>query len=326
MHFDLALDELRDYAPDLAAPADLDQFWSETLAEARSFDLAATFVPADTPLTLVDTYDVTFAGFGGSPVKAWLHVPAGTTEPLPAVIQYLGYGGGRGLAHERTMWATAGFAHVVMDTRGQGSGWAVGDTGDPDGSGAPSLPGFVTQGITNPADYYYRRVYTDAVRAVEAARQHPLVDPRRVAVAGGSQGGAIAIAAAALVDDLAAVIADVPFLSHVRRAVTLVDTPPYEEIARYIKAHRDHEETVFATLGYFDGAVLAPRANAPALFSVGLMDTTCPPSTVFASFNRYGGPGFADREIVVYPFNGHEGGEGFQAARAITWLRDRLNL
>jgi len=140
-HVDMPLPELRAYRPDLAVPDDLDRFWSDTLAEARGHPLDATFTRFDGGLAVLDTYDVTFAGFGGSPVRAWLHLPAGNRGPLPAVVEFVGYGGGRGLAHERVLWATAGYAHLVMDTRGQGSSWAVGDTPGPGRDGRPSHPG-----------------------------------------------------------------------------------------------------------------------------------------------------------------------------------------
>ena len=195
----------------------------------------------------------------------------------------------------------------MMDTRGQGSSWFIGETPDPDGDGAAAQAGFMTQGILDPATYFYRRVFTDAVRAVETIRTHAAVDAGRVAVAGGSQGGGISLAAAGLVADLAGVITDVPFLCDFPRSTTLVDTNPYGEIVRYLKAHRDHTELAMRTLSYFDGAVLARSAKAPALFSVGLMDDICPPSTVYAAFNAYGGP----KEIREYPYNEHEGGQGF---------------
>jgi cephalosporin-C deacetylase len=319
-HVDMPLPEMRAYRPDLAVPDDLDRFWSDTLAEARGHPLDATFTRFDGGLAVLDTYDVTFAGFGGSPVRAWLHLPAGNRGPLPAVVEFVGYGGGRGLAHERVLWATAGYAHLVMDTRGQGSSWAVGDTPDPDATGAPSHPGFMTQGILDPRTYYYRRIYADAVRAVEAVRAHPAVDPARVAVTGGSQGGGMTIAVAGLVDGLAAIAPDVPFLCDFPRATTFVDTDPYAEIARYLKTHRDHVEQAYRTLAYFDGAILGRLATAPALFSVGLMDQVCPPSTVYAAFNHYAGL----KEMREYRFNDHEGGGGFHDREKMRWLAERL--
>jgi cephalosporin-C deacetylase len=317
---DLPLDELRAYTPALQVPADMEAFWTSTLAEARLHDLAVTCQPVDNGLAVIDTFDVTYAGFGGSPIRAWLHLPATRVGPLPAIVEYVGYGGGRGLAHERVLWAAAGYAHLVMDTRGQGSTWIVGDTPDPDAGGAPFHPGFMTQGILDPATYYYRRVFTDAVRAVEAVRTLDSVDSARIGVTGGSQGGGISLAVAGLVPDLVAVMPDVPFLTDFPRAITFADSNPYGEIVRYLKTHRDHVERALATLSYFDTANLARTANAPALFSVGLMDDICPPSTVYAAFNHYRGP----KEMREYPFNDHEGGQGFHEVAKLAWLAARL--
>jgi len=318
--FDLPIDQLRRYSPELAEPADFDAFWARTLSETRAHRLRPSFTRVETGLRLVETFDVEFAGFGGAPVKGWLHLPADRTEPLPAVIQYQGYGGGRGLAHEATLFALAGHAHFVMDTRGQGSGWSTGDTPDPAASGHPSQPGFMTDGILDADTYYYRRVFADAVRAVEAVTSHPSVDAARVAVTGGSQGGGITLAVAGLVSEVIAVAADVPFLCDFGRATTLVDSEPYAEIVRYLRVHRDHVERVAATLAYFDCVSHAARASAPALFSVGLMDEICPPSTVYAAYNRYAGP----KEIVEYGYNGHEGGAAFHDRVKLRWLAQRL--
>ncbi|WP_243057557.1 alpha/beta fold hydrolase [Nocardioides sp. SR21] len=317
MQFDWPLDQLRGYDPQLAEPPDLDEFWAASLTDRGE---GASFVHVDNGLRAVETYDVTFLGFGGDPVRAWLHLPAAALRsgPLPGVMQYQGYNGGRGLAHEHLLWASAGYAHLVMDTRGQGSGWTTGSTGDPGGSG-PSQPGFLTRGIEDPRTYYYRRVFADAVAAVEVLRRHDLVDGARVAVAGGSQGGGIAAAVAALAPtSVAALLCDVPFLSDFRRAAAVAQTEPYLELVRYLAAHRDRVEQTFATLSYFDAAVLGRRATAPALFSVALMDATCPPSTGFAAYHAYAGP----KDLEVYEFNDHEGGQAFQQARQLAWLAE----
>src|SRR5919198_5175657 len=176
--WDLPLEELERYAPSLEEPPDFDAFWAKTLAETRSFELDVRLEPADTLLTGVRSWDVTFNGFGGHPIRGWLHLPA-AIEPgrrLGAVVQYQGYNGGRGLVHEHILWALAGYAHLVMDTRGQGSGWTAGDTPDPVGSD-PAQPGFMTRGIRDPHTHFYRRVFADAVRAVEVVRGHEAVDP-----------------------------------------------------------------------------------------------------------------------------------------------------
>ncbi|MCX4405728.1 acetylxylan esterase [Streptomyces sp. NPDC059441] len=314
--FDLPLDELREYRSASAEPEGFDTFWAKTLQEAREHDLDARFEPVQTPLKTVKVYDVTFAGFGGHPIKGWLTLPAWANSPLPTVVEFVGYGGGRGLSHTHLLWASAGFAHFVMDTRGQGSGWGGGETPDPVGS-APAYPGYMTRGIDAPENYYYRRVFTDGVRAVEAARSHPLVDAERVAAVGGSQGGGITIAVGGLVPDLAAIAPDVPFLCDFPRATTLTDRHPYREIGNYLKTYRGRTEDVLRTLSYFDGVHFAARGRAPALFSVALEDQTCPPSTIFAAFNAWD---HEDKKIEVYDFNDHEGGGTYQEAAKLAWL------
>lgn len=314
--YDLPLDELEAYAPAITEPADLDDFWRRTLREADAVDVDARFTEVDNDLALITTYDVSFRGFGGDVVRGWLHVPAGAEHPLPAVVDYLGYNGGRGLAHHRTTYALAGYAHFVMDTRGQG--WiSPGATPDPHHSPlSNAVPGKMTDGILDPERYYYRRVYVDAVRAIAAAAESAHVDPTRIVVAGASQGGGLALAAASLTDVPVGALIDVPFLCHFRRAITVSDRDPYREIARYLSVNRDHTERVMHTLSYVDGAALAARATAPALFSVALMDATCPPSTVYAAYNRYGGA----KSMAVYPFNDHEGGQEFHQVEKYRWL------
>ena len=316
--FDLSLKELQSYCPDREEPADFDSFWKSTLEEARAFPLNATFEKVDYGLVAQETFDVTFHGFGGQPIKGWLILPSQRTGRLPCVVEYIGYGGGRSFAIDWLLWASAGYAHFVMDTRGQGSAWSMGETPDLYAEGGNAhFPGSMTKGILDPQHYYYRRVFTDAVRAIEAARAHPEIDPAQIVVTGGSQGGGITIAAAGLDPYVVAAMPDVPFLSHYRRATEIVDSYPYKEIAEYCHVHRDKVETVFHTLSYFDGVNFSARANAKALFSTALMDQVCPPSTVFAAYNHWAG----EKDIKVYPYNGHEGGASHQTMEKLQFLK-----
>jgi cephalosporin-C deacetylase len=308
------LDEagLWEYRSAYKAPADFDEFWRRTLAEADEIPLDVRIEPVDTGLETVDVYDVTFAGYAGHPIRAWLRLPrpaglGGATggKALPGIVQFHGYGSGRGHALDDLMWASAGYAHLLMDTRGQGGGYAGGDTGDPVGAAGPTRPGFLTRGLESPDTYYYRRVFVDGVRALQVLREHDRVDAARVAVVGASQGGGIALAVAGLVSDrIAALHAQAPFLCDVQRATRITDADPYHEIAAYLATHRTRAAEVFHTLGYFDGVGFAARATAPAWFSAGLMDGVCPPSTAFGAYHAYAGP----KNISLWTYNGHDAG------------------
>jgi cephalosporin-C deacetylase len=324
--FDFPLETLQSYQPKRNEPSDFAEFWANTLAEARRSELNPIFEPIDYGLQTLESYDVTFSGYGGQRIKGWLLLPRQRTSKLPCIVQYQGYGGGRGFATDLLFWASMGYAHLFMDTRGQGSTWGRGDTPDPEVDGGnPQFPGFMTRGILDKRTYYYRRLFTDAVRAVETALAHPAVDGARLAVTGGSQGGGIALAVAGLAPTLLdnvvkACLPDVPFLCHYRRATELIDTAPYNEITRFCKVHREKIDTVFSTLAYFDGVNFAAHARARALFSVALMDDICPPSTVYAAYNHYAGA----KEIRVWPYNNHEGGQNFQALEQTKFLKSVL--
>lgn len=317
---DWPLEQLRGYRPPIDEPADFDAFWTQTLAESRAAAGEIEVRLACTPMTGFRVEDLRFSGFGGDRIAAWLVRPAHATEPLPTIIEYRGYGSGRGLPHEHLRWAATGCAHVVMDTRGQGSGaGSGGETPDPHGSG-PASPGSMTRGIDAPDRYYYRRVFTDAALLVEAVRALEIVDTERVAVSGASQGGGIALAVAGLTQGLVAVLPDVPFLSDMRRSVESTPRGPFMDVRTYLSVHRDRVDETFATLAYFDAVNFARRATAPARFSVGLMDDIVLPSAVYAAFNHYAP---SDKAIDVYAFNGHEGGGDHQWVRQAGWLRDR---
>ena len=335
--FDLPLAQLRSYTSDVRMPEDLREFWDATIGNARAYPLNARFEPVENYLSVIDTFDVTFAGYGGEPIKGWLHLPAtrDSGSRLPVVVQYVGYSGGRGLVNQETGWAQAGYAHFIMDTRGQGYGSALGETPDfHPSAGGVGYAGFMTRGVGSREDYYYRRVYTDAFRAVEAAQSHPEVDPARVVLAGGSQGGGIVVAVSGLVtgwlDGVVAALPDVPFLQDFPRAIDITPRGPYPEIAAFLARHRDRYEPVLDVLRYFDGVNLGRWATAPTLYSAAQSDDICPPSTVFASFNAYGsgtadasGPG-PMKEIEVYRFNNHEGGQEHHWIKQLLFLRKLL--
>ena len=305
-HYDLSLDELRSYRTTATEPDGLDAFWASALAESRALAGEPTLVPYRPEVYRdLDVSDVTFAGADGHPIKAWYLRPRGAgAARLACHVEFIGYGGGRGLPHDHAIYPAAGHAALVMDSRAQGGEWKLGHTADPGAfASGPEHPGVMTRGIATPQTYYYRRLFVDAVRAVETAATLPGVDPAKIGVAGFSQGGGLALVAAALAPELVRLChSEMPFLCDFERAISVAQEPPYTELVSYLSIHTELVETALATLRHFDVALLASRVRAKTIVSAGLMDPICPPSTVFAAYNAIPAP----KEIAVFPYSGHD--------------------
>ncbi|MCX4692836.1 acetylxylan esterase [Streptomyces sp. NBC_01408] len=277
-------------------------FWRTALEEAEAVPLDPATVEEPTALPGTAVYDFSFAGAHGHRIHGWLMVPRAGDGPLPCVVQYLGYGEGRGHALDRLLWPALGYATLVVDTRGQsGAGGRRGATPDPVGLTHPQVPGFTTRGVLDPRTYYYRDAYTDAVRAVAAAAAHPAVDPARVATAGCSQGGQLALAAAVLSPLVAAALVESPFLSAVTDLARLPDRQPYRELLRFAESYPDLAPRALRSLRLFDVAELAVHGRCPALFSVAGRDGRCAPETGYAAHARYP----AEKRLLTWPMAEH---------------------
>jgi cephalosporin-C deacetylase len=322
--YDMPLERLREYRTSTPEPDGLDDWWARRVAEARALAKPPVITPhLPSVYAPLEVYDAEFSGANGDRIRAWYLRPAGDAA-APLVVKYIGYGGGRGTPTEHLLLPALGYAALVMDTRGQGGKWTAGATADgPLGTG-PEYSQVMTRGITTPEEYYYTRLFTDAALAVDAALALAGAGagvPPPVAVIGGSQGGALALATAALRADVVRVChAHVPFLCDIQRAITLAPEPPYTEIPAFLANNIDLVEPALDTLRYVDCALLARRIRAATLVTVGLMDVTCPPSTVFAAYNEITA---VDKEIDVYPYSGHDWPLA-ASERQIAHLRTRL--
>src|SRR5215467_2556079 len=313
--YDMPLERLREYRTQTAEPEGLDEWWAKRLERARARAESAAFTPHEPDVYRpFQVFDVEFSGSGGDPIRAWYLKPAGEASKI--VVKFIGYGGGRGAPAEHMLLPALGYGVFVMDSRGQGGRWTYGATGD--GAAGPENSQVMSRGITTPEDYYYTRLFIDAARAVDVALE--LSGGAPVAVSGASQGGGLALAAAALHRDKVAVChADVPFLCDIQRAITLATHAPYTEIPEFLAENVALIDLALNTLRYVDCALLARRITAVCLLSAGLMDDTCPPSTVFAAYNEI----TADKDIAVYPYSGHSVPRA-HAERQLRHLREHL--
>ncbi|MBC8160801.1 MAG: acetylxylan esterase [Roseiflexaceae bacterium] len=312
-YFDMPLQQLQTYMPPLTRRSDHAAFWETTLATANKIPLDMRTTPVQFPVAAYTILEVSFLSWAETRVAGTFVCPPGQ-GPFPALVIYHGYYGRRPDTWTLLAWAAAGYAVLAIDVRGQG-----GHTGDgsiyPDGQAA----GWLTKGVEQPDTYYYRGVYVDCVRAVDVLANLPHVDAERIGVTGVSQGGALTLATAALHPRVNVAAAEVPFLCHFERAVTLVDTVPYSEVATYCRSRPAHVDQVFATLSYFDVMNLADRITCPTHVTVGLMDTVCPPSTVFAAYNQI----TTHKALLVSPFAQHEHLPGAREAQ-LRWFAEHV--
>jgi cephalosporin-C deacetylase len=302
--FDLPLDELRTYSGRNPRPDDHDAYWTDALEE-----LAAAEAGSDVVLEAVqhvapyaECSDLWFTGVRGARVYAKYLRPRGTEGPHPAVLVFHGYSGRSPDWFALLPYVAQGFSVAALDVRGQG-----GRSQDVGGALGNTLEGHIVRGLGDePRNLAFRHVYLDTVQLAHIVMDRPEVDPARIGVTGGSQGGALTLACAALEPRIRAAAPVYPFLSDFQRVWDMdLATDAYAELRHWLRrfdpTHADID-AMWRTLGYVDVQHLAPRIEATVLMLTGLMDQVCPPSTQFAAYNKIR----AAKEMVLYPDFEHE--------------------
>src|SRR5947209_3888735 len=277
---DMPIEQLRQYKPSQHREADFEDFWDETVAEAKAQPLNGELIPYRLPARGVECYAVRFDGFGGGRLAGWYLRPA-LNGRFPGVCVYHGYGNRAARPLELLHLAAQGVCVLSTDCRGQ-NGQSQDAGAYPEGH---SL-GWMTQGIRDPLTYYYRSIYADGLRALELLAAREEVDADRLVVTGKSQGGGISLAVAALSDRPALALPDIPFLCDFRRGMAVAQVGPYGEIPSFLKAHPHLYEQTVRTLSYFDVMNLASWVRCRTVVLNCLWDDICPPSTIFAAYNH----------------------------------------
>jgi len=262
------------------------------------------------PVKRVKVNSLTFDGFlDGTPISAWHLRPSGKGA-FPNMLFLHGYGGNKGSVSDYLGWVLQGYNVMAVDVRGQS-----GDT--PDFARYPSgnIIGNMTKGILDKSNYYYRYVYMDCLRALDLLLDMDGAGGKGVGVTGVSQGGGLTIVVSALDRRVTLSMPEVPYLCQFERAVEVASQGPYLEILNYIRMNPEDADGAYETLSYFDAMNFAPELRCPTLVSVGLIDTVCPASTIFSTFNHMAA---REKELSIYPGMGHESLNVHQERR-ISW-------
>ena len=304
--FDLPLEQLKVYRGKNPRPADFDSFWDRSLVEMQSIDPKVELIKSEFQVPNAECFHLFFTGVGNARIHAKLMRPANAIAPHAAMLLFHGYTGDSGDWFDKLGYVAAGFTVAAMDCRGQ-AGLSE-DRGSVTGN---TLHGHIIRGLDDalrrsPEKLLFRQVFLDTAQLAGIVMEMPDVDANRVGVMGGSQGGALTIACAALEPRVKRAAPLFPFLSDYIRVWEMDQAKAaYLELQEYFR-HSDpmhnHEATIFERLGYIDIQFLAPRVRAEVLWGIGLMDTICPPSTQFAVYNKL----TSLKKMVIYPDFGHE--------------------
>jgi cephalosporin-C deacetylase len=299
---DLPLEELSRYSGRNPCPAGHGEYWEKALQEMRSVEPRVQMVPHPMLAPFAECFDLFFTGVRGARIHAKYVRPAGAGGRHPAVLQFHGYTMNSGDWSEKLKWAALGFSVAALDCRGQG-----GLSEDSGGVKGTTQRGHIIRGLDDsPDNLLFRHIFLDTAELARIVMDMPEVDPDRVGATGGSQGGGLTLACAALEPRVRRAFPVYPFLCDYRRVWEMdLAARAYEELAWYFRMfdplHR-REEEIFSTLGYIDVQHLAGRIRAETRMAVGLMDEVCPPSSQFAAYNRMSCP----KSLVIYPDYAHE--------------------
>ena len=310
---DMPLDELKTYSGRGIKPKDFEEYWDRALAEMEATDPQLEITENEIRLPNVKCYDMYFSGVRNGRVHAKIVKPAHIEGKLPAVLFFHGYSGAIDDWTGLMSYVAMGYIAVGMDARGQG-----GLSSDKNPVEGNTLHGHIIRGLDDPDpdNLLFRQIFLDTAQLAKIVSGFDDVDENKIAAAGGSQGGALTVACAALSPSVKMAAAEFPFLSDYRRVWEMdMAERAYAELKEYFR-HFDpthaREDEIFEKLGYIDLQFLAPRIKAEIMFGTGLMDNVCPPSTQFAIYNKITAP----KKMVIYPDFGHEGLKGFYDIRA----------
>lgn len=302
---DMSLKELQNYKGINPKPMDFDAFWDKSLSDMKALDPQVELVKSDFQVPFATCYHLYFKGMGGARIHSKLVVPNVTSGA--AVIQFHGYTMSSGEWKDLLPFAAFGQVVASMDCRGQG-----GESVDVGGVTGGTLYGFIIKGLDDgPSSLYFRQVFLDTAQLAGIIMDREDVDESRVGVLGGSQGGALTIACAALEPRVKKLSPVFPFLSDYKRVWEMdLDVDAYDGLRQYFRKFdptHEREDQVFDTLGYIDIQHLASRIKGEVLFATGLIDPICPPSTQYAVYNKIE----SKKTHVLYPDFKHEYLKGF---------------
>ena len=285
--------------PSTARPADFETFWQSQLQELAKVpvkELSRTELPVTGKwATSVKCYDVKVSSAVGEPMTGILTMPVNAKpESLPAIVFFHGAGVRSALQmHSYGRMAIA----LDMNTHGLENNR---EAAYYQNLYRGKLSNYWYQNKDNRDKYYFRDVFLRALRAVEYVKSLPEWNGKVLIVRGSSQGGAMAVVAAALDPQVTMLFAAVPALAdHGGFTARIPRVPGWPGL--YLPK-RDNA-AVLECAGYYDIVNFAPMVKCPVYMSAGMADHTCEAAGIAAVWNAL--PENSKMQIEYYPAGNH---------------------
>jgi cephalosporin-C deacetylase len=298
--------------PTTDMPKDFVGFWNKAKTDAAKIPMDAKMDPLPEKSTAtVDVFAVNFQNYQtGSRIYGMLSMPKKPGK-YPAILRVPG-AGVRGYGADVDM---AGKGFIVLQIGIHGIPLNMADTTYKrlaDGS----LKGYPLSNANNRDTYYFKRVFMGCVRANDFICSLPGFDGKNLAVAGGSQGGALTIATAALDNRVKYMVAYFPGMcDHTGYLFGRTGGWP-----QWLKNVDKVNKKQIETSKYYDMVNFASLLKIPGFYSWGYNDETCPPTSSYAAYNGIAAP----KELFIVKESGHEYMPE-QRKKMNTWLEKKLN-
>lgn len=310
-----------DFKAGYAEPADLMSYWENQKSLLKALPMQVKSTALDVPEWAQNKYDcqdIEINCLGPAPVRAYVAKPVNAKpKSLPIIIlcRAAGVKGNWCRCQVGECVGNAALGNGALSLDLNAHGYLNGQSEEyyqmlEDGM----LKNYFEYNAYDRETYYFKGMYLRLLRAIEYMTQQPEWDGKRILVIGESQGGGQAVAAAGLDSRVSAVVLNVPAIQDLggTRVGRRGGWP------QPIENHQDlSQEMLDASLPYFDGSLLLAHSNAEIFCEMGLIDTTCPPSTVWSSLNAAKGK----KTITCVPYRTHGWPEGYW--RPI-WEKDYL--
>jgi cephalosporin-C deacetylase-like acetyl esterase len=265
----------------LPVPDDFDAFWSGMKQKLAAVPVAASIRSVKAPLPDVESFDVTAPALG-LPISAYMAKPVGAKpKSLPIILTVHGAGVSDSSLGGSASWAAKGFLAMDMNAHGLPNGKPKQFYAD---LKVGAMKDYRYEHKNDREKAYFTGMMLRLVRAIDVLTAQPEWDGKHVVVSGASQGGYQAIAAAGIDGRVTFFAAGVPAgCDHSGMLVTRIAGWP--KIVPVVDGKPDM--AVLEAYRYLDCMNFATRTKAKgAYFTVGFIDTTCPPTSVYAAYNQ----------------------------------------